>query len=122
MSVQPLYANMQFVKYWLQVYETVLMMLLSPDEALSSITKSHHEAATTGDQKGRFKRLSFIFGGKDRQLGKTQQRDQKNSEETSTNHTFSSIFSKKPPKPGTASPADKPVLSADTGDNDWTVV
>lgn len=94
------------------------MMLLNPDEVLN-ITKHPHESTTTGDQKGRFKRLSFIFGGKDRQLGKTPQRDLKNSEETSTHHSFSSIFSKKPPKPGSASPADKPVYS---GDSDWTVV
>lgn len=95
------------------------MMLSSPDEVIS-ITKNPNEASTTGDQKSRFKRLSFIFGGKDRQLGKTSQRDLKNSEETSTPQSpFSTIFSKKPPRPDNASPADKPVLSSDS---DWTVV
>lgn len=89
-----------------QVYETVEMMLLNPDEVLN-MTKNPDEDPTAGDQKSKLKRLSFIFGGKDRQSRKTP-KDQ----------NFASIFSKKPPKPGNASSAEKPVSSVD---NDLTV-
>ncbi|KAK3017410.1 hypothetical protein RJ639_006704, partial [Escallonia herrerae] len=89
-----------------QVYETVEMMLLDPDEVLRT-AKQPEETTPSGEQKGRFKRLSFIFGGKERHSGKQPQKDPKHSEENSTRQSFSSIFSKKPPKPGSASPAEK---------------
>ncbi|KAK2990033.1 hypothetical protein RJ640_004711 [Escallonia rubra] len=101
-----------------QVYETVEMMLLDPDEVLRT-AKQPEETTPSGEQKGRFKRLSFIFGGKERHSGKQPQKDPKHSEENPTRQSFSSIFSKKPPKPGSASPAEKPVCALE---NDWTVV
>ncbi|KAK3025563.1 hypothetical protein RJ639_041041, partial [Escallonia herrerae] len=101
-----------------QVYETVEMMLLDPDEVLRT-AKQPEETTPSCEQKGRFKRLSFIFGGKERHSGKQPQKDPKHSEENPTRQSFSSIFSKRPPKPGSASPAEKPVCSLD---NDWTVV
>lgn len=99
-----------------QVYETVEMMLLNPDEVLN-MSKNPDEGPTTGDQKSKLKRLSLIFGGKDRQSRKTP-KDQKNSQETPKQQSFASIFLKKPPKPGNASSAEKSVSSVD---NDLTV-
>ncbi|CAK9179513.1 unnamed protein product [Ilex paraguariensis] len=100
-----------------QVYETVEMMLLNPDEVLK-ITNQPEETSIAGEPKNRFKRLGFIFGGKDRH-GKPESKDQKNSEENPARQQFSSIFSKKPPKASSASPAEKPVCSIE---NDWTVI
>ncbi|XP_017253407.1 uncharacterized protein LOC108223595 [Daucus carota subsp. sativus] len=100
-----------------QVYETVELMLSNPDEVLN-MSKNADEGSTGGDQKSKFKRLSLIFGGKDRQSKKTP-KDQKNSQETPKQQSFASIFSKKPPKHGNASSAEKPVSSVD---NDLTNV
>lgn len=101
----------------MQVYETVEMMLSNPDEFLN-MTKNPDEGSTTGDQRSKFKRLSLIFGGKDRQSRKTP-KDQKNSQETPRQQSFASIFSRKPPKHGNATSAEKPVSFID---NDLTVV
>lgn len=86
-------------------------MLSNPDEVLN-MSKNADEGSTGGDQKSKFKRLSLIFGGKDRQSKKTP-KDQKNSQETPKQQSFASIFSKKPPKHGNASSAEKPVSSVD---------
>lgn len=99
----------------MQVYETVEMMLLNPDEVLN-MTKNPDESSIAGDQKSKLKRLSFIFGGKDRQSRKTP-KDQKNSQETPKQQSFASIFLKKPPKHGNVSSAEKPA----SVDNDLTV-
>uniref|UniRef100_A0A5B7AQQ7 Rab3GAP catalytic subunit conserved domain-containing protein n=1 Tax=Davidia involucrata TaxID=16924 RepID=A0A5B7AQQ7_DAVIN len=101
-----------------QVYETVETILLNPDEVLK-IIKQPEETTTAGESKYRFKRLRLIFSGKDRHSGKPTAKDPKNSEDNSARPSFSSIFSKKPPKPGSASPGDKAVYSFE---NDWTVV
>lgn len=107
-----------------QVYETVETMVLSPDEVIR-ITFQPEEptAAPANEIKSRFKRLSLIFGNKD----KPSPQGQKNQEESPSRQPFSSMFSKKPPKPGSSSPADKPVSSpADkpvtSVENDWTIV
>ncbi|XP_009599597.1 uncharacterized protein LOC107789087 [Nicotiana tabacum] len=99
-----------------QVYETVESMVLSPDEVIR-ITFQPEEptAAPANELKSRFKRLSLIFGNKD----KLSPQGQKNQEESPLRQPFSSIFSKKPPKPGSSSPADKPVTPVE---NDWTIV
>ncbi|KAM3396288.1 rab3 GTPase-activating protein catalytic subunit isoform X1 [Capsicum galapagoense] len=100
-----------------QVYETVETMVLSPDEVIR-ITFQPEEptAAPANELKSRFKRLSLIFRNKDKQLSP---QDQKNQEESPLRQPFSSMFSKKPPKHGSPSPADKPVSSVE---NDWTIV
>ncbi|XP_060187776.1 uncharacterized protein LOC132616975 isoform X2 [Lycium barbarum] len=99
-----------------QVYETVETMVLSPDEVIR-ITFQPEEptAAPANELKSRFKRLSLIFGNKD----KPSPQGQKNQEESPLRQPFSSMFSKKPPKPGSSSPADKPVTPVE---NDWTIV
>ncbi|CAN4102692.1 unnamed protein product [Withania somnifera] len=99
-----------------QVYETVETMVLSPDEVIR-ITFQHEEptAAPGNELKSGFKRLSLIFRNKD----KLSPQDQKNQEESPLRQPFSFMFSKKPPKPGSSSPADRPVTSVE---NDWTIV
>ncbi|XP_055824066.1 uncharacterized protein LOC129892512 [Solanum dulcamara] len=98
-----------------QVYETVETMVLSPDEVIRiTFQPEEPSAAPANELKSRFKRLSLIFRNKD----KLSPRDQKNEEESPLRQPFSSIFSKKPPKPDSSSP-DKPVTSVE---NDWTIV
>ncbi|KAI3820519.1 hypothetical protein L1987_08067 [Smallanthus sonchifolius] len=97
-----------------QVYDTVVMMVLNPDE-LIRLTK-HDDTPTTGEQKSRFRRLSFVFGNKDKSHGKTPPKDPKHVEENPLRQSLTSMFSKKPPKAGNASPAEKPVSSIQ---NDW---
>ncbi|KAI7729952.1 hypothetical protein M8C21_031311 [Ambrosia artemisiifolia] len=96
-----------------QVYDNVVMMVLNPDEFIR-LTK-HDDTATAGEQKGRFRRLSLVFGNKDKSHGKTPPKDPK-SEENPLRQSLTSMFSKKPPKAGNASPAEKPVSSIQ---NDW---
>ncbi|KAJ8532558.1 hypothetical protein K7X08_012481 [Anisodus acutangulus] len=99
-----------------QVYETVETMVLSPDEVIRiTFQPEEPSAAPANELKSRFKRLSLIFGNKD----KVSPQGQKNQEESPLRQPFSSMFSKKPPKPGSSSPADKPVTSVE---NDWTIV
>ncbi|KAF5807449.1 putative Rab3 GTPase-activating protein catalytic subunit [Helianthus annuus] len=97
-----------------QVYDNVVMMVLNPDEFIR-LTK-HDDTATTGEQKGRFRRLSLVFGNKDKSHGKTPPKDPKSVEENPLRQSLTSLFSKKPPKAGNASPAEKPVSSIQ---NDW---
>lgn len=103
-----------------QVYDTVVMMVLNPDEF---IRRTKHQQPddnpTAFEQKGRFRRLSFVFGNKDKSLGKTPPKDTKNVEENPLRQSFSSMFSKKPPRAGSASPAEKPVSSLQ---DDWVDV
>ncbi|XP_076927727.1 uncharacterized protein LOC143591395 [Bidens hawaiensis] len=96
-----------------QVYDSVVMMVLNPDEFMR-LTK-HDDTPTPGEQRGRFRRLSFPFGNKDKSHGKTPPKDPK-SEENPLRQSLTSMFSKKPPKAGNASPAEKPVSSIQ---NDW---
>ncbi|XP_057486416.1 uncharacterized protein LOC130772543 isoform X1 [Actinidia eriantha] len=101
-----------------QVYETVEMMLLKPEEVLK-IIKQPEETTPTSETRSRFKRLGVIFGNKDRHLGKSASKDQKNYEDNPVRQSFSSIFSKKPPRPDAPSPGEKPICSLE---NNWTVV
>lgn len=111
-----------------EIYETVQAMVINPEEVIK-IMKEPDETPTTttssSEQKSRFKRLTLYFGGKDKHSPKGQ----KNSEENNnppTRQPFSnffdgksSLFSKRPPKPESASPAEKPFCS---DENDWTIV
>ncbi|GAV72901.1 Rab3-GTPase_cat domain-containing protein [Cephalotus follicularis] len=108
-----------------QVYETVETMLRHPEEAIKTM-KQTGETTTGGETKRRFLRLGLSFGGKDRQLRKPTVTEQKNSEVNPTRQTFSSffdskssLFSKKPPKPDSASEAGQPPF---LDENDWTIV
>ncbi|KAF8009139.1 hypothetical protein BT93_J0201 [Corymbia citriodora subsp. variegata] len=109
-----------------QVYETVEMMLLKPEEALKMMQPPEDTSITPGEPRRRFKRLSLIFGGKDRQTKEQETKNQKNAEENLSRQSFanffdskSSLFSRKPPKSGSASPAEKPSCPVE---NDWTIV
>ncbi|KAM3744198.1 hypothetical protein ACB098_06G034200 [Castanea mollissima] len=108
-----------------QVYETVETMLLNPDEVLTMMKQPDETTATTGELKRRFKRLGFNFGGKDKHSRKPASTNQKDVEENPGRQPFSSffdskssLFSKKPPKPETAPPAE-PLYPVE---NDWMVV
>ncbi|KAL3503534.1 hypothetical protein ACH5RR_037983 [Cinchona calisaya] len=101
-----------------QVYETVEAILLNPHGATRS-TVPPEETMPAGDLKNQFKRLNFIFGSKDRQSGKQPLKDKKNVEDNPTRQPFSSIFSKRPPKPISGSPSDKAATSVES---DWTIV
>lgn len=86
----------------LQVYETVETILLNQDEAMNISV----QPTSGGEMKTRFKKLSLIFGGKNKSSTK--------AEETPEEKQPFSIFSKKPPKP-VPSPSG-------SVDNDWTIV
>lgn len=91
-------------------------MVLSPDE-VSKITVQHEENTPVSELKSRFKRLGSVFGSKDKNAGKASQT---NSEENLIKQSISSIFSKKPPKPSSTTPADNKLSSS--VENDWTIV
>lgn len=90
-------------------------MLINQDEVVN-VTVLPEETAAAGDMRNRFKRLSLIFGGKNKSSSKTPKDSTNNTEDNSVRPPFS-LFSKKPPKP-LPSPSDKPSGSVE---NDWTV-
>jgi len=117
------------------MYEMVEKMMLNPDEALkiaklmeeSTMTPSEPKRRmSTGEPKHRLKQLSHIFGGKDKPLTGSVWKEEVNDEKNLVRHSFSSffdnkkssLFSKKPPKPGNLYPVDQ-TLSPET---DWTLV
>ncbi|KAG5546548.1 hypothetical protein RHGRI_018655 [Rhododendron griersonianum] len=103
-----------------QVYETVEMMLLKPEEVLKIIKQPEEATTPAGEPRHRFKRLSLIFGNRHKHsVNKSAWKDQRNSEDNTTRQSFSSMFSKKPPRPDAPSPGEKPVCSLE---NDWTIV
>ena len=100
-------------------------MLVNPEEALKMMKQTEESAMNTGEPKSRFKRLSHIFGGKDKLLTKPAPKDQINNEEKPIRQAFSnffdsksSLFSKKPPKRGSLYPTQKPP----SPENEWTIV
>ncbi|KAK7387099.1 hypothetical protein VNO78_27609 [Psophocarpus tetragonolobus] len=117
-----------------QMYEMVEKMLQNPDEARKMMTHMEESTMTadeprrrfsTGEPKHRFKRFSDIFGGKDKPLTRPVWKAEVNDEEKLLRHSFSSffdskssLFSKKPPKPGNLYPSEQPL----SVENDWTVV
>ncbi|KAE9458250.1 hypothetical protein C3L33_09841, partial [Rhododendron williamsianum] len=102
------------------VYETVEMMLLKPEEVLKIIKQPEEATTPAGEPRHRFKRLSLIFGNRHKHsVNKSAWKDQRNSEDNTTRQSFSSMFSKKPPRPDAPSPGEKPVCSLE---NDWTIV
>ncbi|KAK6934476.1 Rab3GAP catalytic subunit, conserved domain [Dillenia turbinata] len=106
----------------LNLNNAVETMLLNPEEVLKNM-KQQEETPNSGEPKRRFKRLSFIFGGKDRITRKQTPKDQNNSSSIDDNATPGSkslsIFSKKPPKPESYSEVDRPVGPEE---NDWTII
>ncbi|KAF7831352.1 rab3 GTPase-activating protein catalytic subunit [Senna tora] len=105
-----------------QVYETVEKLLTNPEEARKMIKQAEESAATTGEPKRGFKRLGFIFGGKDKARKKPVSEDQTDSDDNPIRQSFSSFFdnkssknAKKPPKSEDASPARKSSCSESDG-------
>lgn len=99
-------------------------MLLNPKEALKMMKQTEESTVTTGEPTRGFKKLSQIFGGKDKLLTRPVSQDV-NKEEKCIRQSFSSFFeskssllSKKCPKPGYQSPVETlPSL-----ESDWTFV
>lgn len=96
-------------------------MLLNPDEVLTIMKQPDETMAAAGEPKRLFKRLGFNFGGR-----KPASEDHKGAEENPNRQPFSSffdgkssLFSRKPPKPETIPPAEKPLCPDEDG---WTVV
>lgn len=88
-----------------QVYDTVEIMIIKPEEVLKAMDQPE-ENSSASEPKRRFKKLSVIFGGKEKHSRKDQ--------------FFSSMFSKKPPRPGNNSPTtEKPVGSIE---QDWALL
>lgn len=100
-------------------------MLLNPDEALRMMKHTKESTVTTNETKSRFKRISHIFGDKDKLLPRSGGKDQTNDEEKAIRQSFSSffdgkssLFSKKPPKAGNILPAE----THQSLENDWTII
>lgn len=104
------------------------MMLFHPEEVVKVMKQPEEAAASPDEPKGRFRRLSDVFSGKERSARKQALRDQNLSEENQNNpirqpfsNIFdgrSSLFSKKPPKPDSTIAADRSPIE----ENGWTIV
>lgn len=90
-----------------QVYETVEMMLVKPEEVVKMM-KQPEETTPVGESRSRFKRLSFIFRSKDKNIDKLDTKMKDNEAKLPRRKSFPFLFSKKPPRPDTSSPAEKP--------------
>ncbi|XP_031406043.1 uncharacterized protein LOC116214742 isoform X1 [Punica granatum] len=111
-----------------QVYETVEMMLLKPEDVLKMMKQAEDTVTTpaSGEPKSQFKRLIPNFGSKNRGSKELELKNQrKSSGDNMTRQSFanffdskSSLFSKKPPKPLGVSPVEK---SSTPDDNEWTL-
>ncbi|XP_013615901.1 PREDICTED: uncharacterized protein LOC106322438 isoform X1 [Brassica oleracea var. oleracea] len=90
-----------------QVYETVETMLKRPEEVLRSMKQTTEESPSSGNEtKRRFKRLGFIFRGKEGNQKRVPSETEHKSREQSPRQSFSSLFdgksslfAKKPPRP-----------------------
>ncbi|CAH2069908.1 unnamed protein product [Thlaspi arvense] len=89
-----------------QVYETVESMLLRPEEVLRSMKQTEDSPSNGSETKRRFKRLGFIFRGKERNQKKVTSETEQKSTEPSPRQSFSSLFdgksslfAKRPPRP-----------------------
>ncbi|KAK4804884.1 hypothetical protein SAY86_004701 [Trapa natans] len=112
-----------------QVYETVEIMVLKPEEVMKTLKQGEDMAGTptSGELISRFKRLIPNFGSKDKGLNEHEPKDhQKRSEANPTGRSFASfldrkstLFSKKPPKPCGVTPVEK---SSPPDENEWTIV
>lgn len=108
-----------------QVYETVEAIFVRPEDVMKMM-KQPEDANTPEEPKHRFKKLTQIFGRKNRSK-KSPSEEHKNSEDGPNRQPFSnffdtksSLFSKKPPKPETTpAPTSRPSSPVE---NDWTVV
>ncbi|CAI9757013.1 unnamed protein product [Fraxinus pennsylvanica] len=81
-----------------QVYDLVEAMLINPDE-VTKMTTQPEETTSACDLRDCFKKLSLIFGGKNKHSSKASTEDPKNNDPNSTCQPLSWTFSEKPPKP-----------------------
>ena len=89
------------------MYETVETMLKRPEEVLRSMKQTTEESPSSGNEtKRRFKRLGFIFRGKEGNQKRVPSETEHKSREQSPRQSFSSLFdgksslfAKKPPRP-----------------------
>ncbi|KFK27109.1 hypothetical protein AALP_AA8G335500 [Arabis alpina] len=89
-----------------QVYETVETMLLRPEQVLRSMKQTEDSPSSGSETKRRFKRLGFIFRGKERNQKRVPSETEQKSTEPSPRQSFSSLFdgksslfAKRPPRP-----------------------
>uniref|UniRef100_A0A1J3CX78 Rab3 GTPase-activating protein catalytic subunit n=1 Tax=Noccaea caerulescens TaxID=107243 RepID=A0A1J3CX78_NOCCA len=84
-----------------QVYETVETMLLRPEEVLRSMKQTEESPSNGSETKRRFKRLGFIFRGKERNQKRVPSETEQKSTEPSPRQSFSNLFdfAKRPPRP-----------------------
>ncbi|KAI4321963.1 hypothetical protein MLD38_035281 [Melastoma candidum] len=112
-----------------QVYETVEMMLLKPEDAQRLVKQQEESNSSGGEPRRLFKRLNFNFVNRDRSPKEQDPRNEKPKEDNPVRQSLSnffdsksSLFSKKPPKPcsSASSPAERPPICPD--ESDWTIV
>ncbi|XP_021852729.1 uncharacterized protein [Spinacia oleracea] len=109
-----------------QVYETVEAIFLRPDDVMKAVKQSEDVNAAPEEPKPRFKKLTQMFGRKNR-TRKSSSEENNSTEDPPNRQPFSNffdsrstLFSKKPPKPeNTQPPANN---SSGLDENDWTVV
>ncbi|CAF1760698.1 unnamed protein product [Brassica napus] len=89
-----------------QVYETVETMLVRPEKVLRSMKQTEESPSGGNETKRRFRRLSFIFRGKEGNKNRVPSETEQKSTEPSPRQSFSSLFdgksslfAKKPPRP-----------------------
>ncbi|KAL0886793.1 hypothetical protein Bca101_010776 [Brassica carinata] len=89
-----------------QVYETVETMLIRPEKVLRSMKQTEESPSGGSETKRRFRRLSFIFRGKEGNKNRVPSETGQKSREPSPRQSFSSLFdgksslfAKKPPRP-----------------------
>lgn len=110
----------------MQVYETVEAIFLRPDDVMKAVKQSEDVNAAPEEPKPRFKKLTQMFGRKNR-TRKSSSEENNSTEDPPNRQPFSNffdsrstLFSKKPPKPeNTQPPANN---SSGLDENDWTVV
>ncbi|CAO2835931.1 unnamed protein product [Amaranthus hypochondriacus] len=107
-----------------QVYETVEAIFVRPDDVIKAV-RQPEDANTTQEPKSRFKKLSQVFGRKNKST-KSSSEENYSSEDSQTRQsvaTFSdrraSMFGKRPPKPEYT---QSPTNPSGSDENDWTIV
>ena len=109
----------------MQVYETVEAMFVRPDDVMKAVRQPDDANATQEEPKSRFKKLSQVFGRKNKSR-KSSSEENNSSEDSPNRQPFAnffdsraSMFGKKPPKPEYT---QSPTKSSVPDENDWTIV
>ncbi|CAN7066887.1 unnamed protein product [Brassica rapa subsp. trilocularis] len=75
-----------------QVYETVETMLVRPEKVLRSMKQTEESPSGGNETKRRFRRLNFIFRGKEGNKNRVPSETEQKSTEPSPRQSFSSLF------------------------------